>query len=100
MKNVFLLVAGVTVLMACKTGLEVVEEVESTEETTEMPTTPIGEGKVVLLTKCAKCHDAPDVDSYSKEKWNKVLNPMIKKANLTEEEANNVTAYVYWELEN
>ena len=27
MKNVFLLVAGVTVLMACKTGLEVVEEV-------------------------------------------------------------------------
>ena len=65
-----------------------------------MPTTPIGEGKVVLLTKCAKCHDAPDVDSYSKEKWDKVLNPMIKKANLTEEEANKVTAYVYWELEN
>ena len=86
--------------MACKTGLEVVEEVESVEETTEMPTTAIGEGKVVLLTKCAKCHEAPDVDSYSKEKWDKVLNPMIQKANLTEEEANEVTAYVYWELEN
>jgi mono/diheme cytochrome c family protein len=100
MKNLLLLVAGVTVLMACKTGLEVVEEVESVEETTEMPTTAIGEGKVVLLTKCAKCHEAPDVDSYSKEKWDKVLNPMIQKANLTEEEANEVTAYVYWELEN
>lgn len=86
-------------MVACKTT-EVVEEVIENKETTEMPKSAVGEGKLVLLTKCAKCHEAPEVDKYSKEKWDKILPPMIKKAQLTEEEANNVSAYVYWELEN
>ncbi|MGB1518315.1 MAG: hypothetical protein ACPG8K_04365 [Crocinitomicaceae bacterium] len=100
MKNIFLLVSAVIILMACKSGLEVVEVAELPQETNEMPKIPVAEGKVVLMTKCARCHDLPDVDSYSKEKWDKVLPPMILKANLSEDEANNVTAYVYWELEN
>lgn len=99
MKKLLLLFAAGLTFVACKTT-QVVEEVVETEETTEMPTTAIGEGKVVLLTKCAKCHEAPEVDKYSKEKWDKILPAMIKKANLSEVEANNVSAYVYWELEN
>lgn len=100
MKKLLIVFAGGLALVACKSAATVVEEVETVEETTEMPTTAIGEGKVVLLTKCAKCHEAPVVDNYSKERWGQVLGPMIKKANLTEEEANNLSAYVSWELEN
>lgn len=100
MKKLLLLFAAGLTFVACKTAATATEEMESTEESTEMPTTAIGEGKVVLLTKCAKCHETPEVDKYSKEKWDKILPAMIKKANLNEEEANNVSAYVYWELEN
>ena len=104
MKNVILFAVSVAFLMACKTVSTVTEEVEAVDdaadEATEMPKTPIGEGKLVLLTKCATCHEAPNVDCCSKEKWDKVLPSMIKQAELTEEEANNVSAYIYWELEN
>lgn len=111
MKYLFIPFVTVTLLVACtpKTT-EIIEIVEETTETTEsigeMPKADIAEGKVVFLNSCVGCHygvgpaSAESIDEYSKEKFDAVLPDMIKAAELNEEQARQVRAYIYWELEN
>ena len=57
-------------------------------------------GKSLYSKKCSKCHDLKVIDNYSKESWSKILPNMASKAELTQEERDQVTAYINWELEN
>lgn len=44
--------------------------------------------------KCTKCHKPKNVGAYTPEKWTGILNKMIPKAKLNDNEAKLVTAYV------
>ncbi len=112
MKYLFIAFTAAAFLVACspKTA-EIIEVTETAEETAtstdgDMPKADIGEGKVVFLTKCTKCHygngpSSPEtIDNYSKKQFEAILPKMIKNAELNEEQARQVSAYLFWELEN
>jgi mono/diheme cytochrome c family protein len=77
---------------------------KTTESITEadgnMPKAAIGEGKVVYMKKCSRCHALKTVENFSREQWDNILPNMIRKAELSEEEAYQVTEYVHWEIDN
>ncbi len=82
-------------------------EVDESSPDGSIPKADIGEGKLVFLTDCIDCHYGRSVDnaqsvidSYSKAQWDEILPKMIKKAELDEVKARQVSAYVYWEIEN
>jgi cytochrome c5 len=52
------------------------------------------EGKTTYKTKCAKCHDTKDPQSYDAAKWVKILDWMAPRAKLDANEKANVLAYV------
>ena len=115
MKYLFLAFTAAALLVACnpKTA-EIIEVTETTEETAtstegDMPKADIGEGKVVFLTKCTGCHksdyingpvNALGLDDYSKERIEAILPKMLNNAELNEEQSRQVSAYLFWEIEN
>jgi len=52
----------------------------------------------LYTNNCGKCHGLPVISDHSKERWDKVLPPMNKKAKLDEAQSAQVTAYVNWQL--
>ena len=60
----------------------------------------IGEGKVVYMRDCTRCHEQKKVESFTSTQWSNILPRMIVKANLNDTESRQVKAYVEWELEN
>lgn len=104
MKKVIFAVAAIGIFAACqpKTA-EVVEEVKKVEEVKETKMLRQGTeaemaGMALYNNNCGKCHDLPVIADHSKERWNKVLPPMIKEAKLDAAQGANVTAYVNWQL--
>ena len=112
MKYLVIAFAAAGFLIACtpKTS-EIVEVVESTEEevtTTDgdMPKADIGEGKVVFLNNCTGCHygngpSSPEtIQDFTKAQYTAILPKMFENAELNEEQSRQVSAYIYWQLEN
>lgn len=104
--------AGFLIACSPKTT-EIISAEEPAEETTtatdgEMPKADIGEGKVVFLDKCIGCHgpyapgprSASEIDNFSKERFDAILPKMIINAELNKVQARQVSAYIYWEIEN
>ena len=52
------------------------------------------EGKTIFLSNCDKCHALNQPETRDIAKWEKVLPRMSKKANLDNEKAGKVRAYV------
>ena len=111
MKHLVFVFAAAGLLAACtpKTS-EVVEVVETAEEETttdgDMPKADIGEGKVVFLNKCTGCHygngpSSPEsIHNFTKAQYQAILPKMFENAELNADESRQVSAYIYWELEN
>lgn len=55
----------------------------------------LASGKTLYLNNCAKCHKLKDEQNYTIDKWDKILDRMIPKAKLSEEDGKLVRAYVY-----
>lgn len=108
MKYLFIALTAAGFLVACNPKTAEIVEVTETATDGDMPKADIGEGKVVFLTKCIGCHSsyAPGptsalaVDNFSKEQYDAILPKMIINAELNEEQARQVSAYIYWEIEN
>jgi len=106
-KTLALLFLG-SIVVACspKVAEVVAEEVPETPEATTEETVVSAEealamdGKVIYSANCAKCHDLPIVDSYSKEKWAKIYPSMADNSKLTPSDRATVNAYIQWELAN
>lgn len=60
----------------------------------------IGEGKVIYMRDCTRCHEQKKVEAFTTDQWSNILPRMIKQAKLGETESRQVTAYVEWELVN
>jgi cytochrome c5 len=65
------------------------EVVENPRETPQVQS-----GKITYKTKCAKCHDAKDPQSYDAAKWVKIVDWMAPRAKLDAAEKANVLAFV------
>lgn len=51
-------------------------------------------GKTIYETKCTRCHGLKAPASYTEPRWDGILKIMVPKANLTQAEAQQVTAYL------
>ena len=102
--------AGLIVACTPKTS-EVAEVSETAEEGTnstdgEMPKSDIAEGKVVFLKNCTGCHygtgptNVESIHDYTKEQFEVIFPQMFKNAELNPDQSRQVTAYIFWELEN
>jgi hypothetical protein len=93
----FLLLGSILVFESCKTApppdITVVEE-------NGLMSADVGEGKVIYMRDCTRCHEQMKVEAFTAEQWFTILPRMIKQANLNETESRQVTAYVDWELVN
>ena len=54
----------------------------------------IAAGKIIFETRCNRCHDLKVVDVYTPERWTTILQTMIPRARLNEEQAKQVRSYV------
>jgi hypothetical protein len=54
----------------------------------------IEKGKSVYLSKCGTCHALKNVHDYSADRWRSILKTEIPRANLSNEEAEQVTAFL------
>jgi mono/diheme cytochrome c family protein len=54
----------------------------------------IAAGKTIFETRCNRCHDLKDTQGYTPERWTAILQIMIPRARLNEEQAKQVTSYV------
>jgi len=60
----------------------------------------VGEGKVIFMRDCVRCHEQKKVENYTAAQWNNILPRMIVKAQLDETQSRQVKAYVEWKMEN
>ena len=104
MKYLFFLIFVASIVACTPKTAEIITPIETENNETAndqgMPKHPIGEGKMVYLNKCSNCHYGKKIEDYTANQWEKILPQMIENANLNEEEATNVRAYIEWELTN
>ena len=91
-KNLFLVFASLIAFYACG--------VKSAQKSADAaPSADVVAGKIIYQDKCGKCHLAFDVKTKSVDRWNEVLQPMIKdKAKLNAADGKLVEAFVWSEL--
>jgi mono/diheme cytochrome c family protein len=97
MKNIIPVIFSSALLASCSPHTTAIGEVKKAETTT--PSVEISEGKSLFEAHCGTCHKLPIVSRYSKEKWQKILPVMCKKAKLDASQENKLTAYVNWKLQ-
>lgn len=85
----------------------IVVAIQSCKNTSEISTnengltkTDIGEGKVVFMRDCTRCHGQKKVENFTTTQWSNILPRMIIQAQLNDDESRQVKAYVEWELDN
>ena len=60
----------------------------------------VGEGKVIYMRDCTRCHEQKKIENFTSAQWANILPRMIIQASLNDTESRQVTAYVEWKLEN
>ena len=60
----------------------------------------VGEGKVIYMRDCTRCHEQKKVEDFTSAQWANILPRMVIQAQLNDTEKRQVKAYVEWELEN
>jgi len=98
MKKVVFAVAALGIFAACQPKTAEVVEVVKETKTLRAGTEAELAGMALYTNNCGKCHGLPVISDHSKERWDKVLPPMNKKAKLDEAQSAQVTAYVNWQL--
>lgn len=103
MKKIVFAFVVVSSIVACAPKL--VTPVPTPEEITEAPAPmpamdeTASAGKIIFNNDCTKCHAAKVIDNYSKQQWTGILTKMTQMAKLDETQKNQVTQYVFWEVE-
>jgi len=81
-----------TVAMTPETTLS--ESLKGSGETVAADANLLAAGKTVYETKCIRCHAMKPVAAFTEPRWDGILRIMAPKANLTQVETEQVTAYV------
>jgi len=61
---------------------------------TTSPKTDQASGAQLWAQKCQSCHNAPPPSAWSTQQWDVIINHMRVKANLTNEEAKKIVAFL------
>lgn len=93
--SLFLITAIVVVAQSCKSTAEITDTSED-----GLLKADVGEGKVIFMRDCTRCHEQKKVGDFTAAQWSNILSRMIIQANLDETKSRQVKAYVEWELEN
>lgn len=67
---------------------------EMSEPITKKESIEVAAGKETFKAKCGRCHDLKPAETYTAEKWVKIIDWMAPKAKLNASEKENVLAYV------
>ena len=101
--NLILFFAIIVLVFAChkKTVPEITARTEfppapksSVQSLAENSPEAIAAGKIIFETRCNRCHDLKVVDVYTPERWAAILQTMIPRARLNEDQAKQVRSYV------
>ncbi len=60
----------------------------------------VGEGKVIYMRDCTRCHEEKKIENYTQAQWDNILPRMVIKAQLDDTQRRQVKAFVNWKLEN
>jgi mono/diheme cytochrome c family protein len=99
-KIVFLTLTTGFILIACHRKTVPPAPVTQATTTAPAPTATdstamlADQGKLVYTARCGKCHALKNTANYTTDRWAKILQVMIPKAKLDENQAKQVTAYV------
>lgn len=92
----YLIVTTITLISCSPKSSPIVEEIKLKP----VPNETVSAGRDLYVNDCAKCHKVRKVDAFTSEQWSKILPAMSKKAKFDDTKANQVRAYVDWELAN
>jgi hypothetical protein len=70
------------------------ESLKGSGETVVADASLMAAGKTVYETKCIRCHAMKPLAVFTEPRWDAILKLMAPKANLTQVETQQVTAYV------
>jgi cytochrome c5 len=70
------------------------ESLKGSGETVVADASLMAAGKTVYETKCIRCHAMKPLAAFTEPRWDAILKLMAPKANLTQVETQQVTAYV------
>ena len=90
---------GIVALAVTSQACKNTSEITPTDEN-GMIKSDVGEGKVIFLRDCARCHEQKKVEDFTSAQWANILPRMSIQAQLNDTETRQVKAYVEWELEN
>ncbi|MBL9142359.1 MAG: hypothetical protein JNM99_01645 [Verrucomicrobiaceae bacterium] len=54
----------------------------------------LARGRIIYVTKCAKCHAPEPVHNYTRAEWQQIMPEMVEETHLNPSDAAAVTAYV------
>lgn len=54
----------------------------------------LARGRIIYVTKCAKCHAPEPVQNYTKAEWHQIMPEMVEETHLNATDAAAVMAYV------
>ncbi|MFT6245046.1 MAG: cytochrome c5 [Salibacteraceae bacterium] len=103
MKKIVFAFVVVGSIVACApklvTPVPVPEEITEAPEPVPAMNEVASAGKLIFNNDCTKCHSLKVIDDYTKQQWTGILTKMTKMAKLDETQKNQVTQYVFWEVE-
>ncbi|MBP6091755.1 MAG: cytochrome c [Crocinitomicaceae bacterium] len=94
-KTLILIFIGATIIACSPKNGEIITT-ESTSIT--FPTTELANGFELYKANCGSCHKLKKEMNYSKEKWDKILPRMAKKAKLNASQEKSIGNYIYWRI--
>jgi mono/diheme cytochrome c family protein len=101
-KSMLKVVYPLTAMAALVIGTQSCRNTSEIAQTDEsgMLSPDVGEGKVIFMRDCTRCHEEKKVKDFTAAQWENILPRMIIQAQLNDDEGRQVTAYVEWALEN
>ena len=100
MKKAFFIFSVAILFTSCsEKTVGTVTEVKDVKEAT-LPTIELTKGKSIYENKCNQCHELMVIDSFTTEKWARILPDMAKRAKLVASDKAILSSYITWELNN
>lgn len=99
-KSIIVTVLGISTLIMVnctpKAGKKIAETPAENKEqhSAQFSTAQLEAGHVLFMNNCAKCHKLKQPDTHNQKQWEKILNRMIPKSKLNEEDGKLVRDYV------
>ena len=97
MKKAFFIFSMAILFTSCSE--KTVGTVTEVKDTT-LPTIELTKGKSIYENKCNQCHELMVIDSFTTEKWARILPDMAKRAKLVASDKAILSSYITWELNN